>query len=56
MSKALQKDYRLALAEKLKKDQLKLWEMIFQKNINDYEKILLHIGEPNSAENIEVIK
>lgn len=56
MSKALEKDYRIALVEKLKKDQLKLWEMIFQKNINDYEKILLYIGEPNSVENIAVIK
>lgn len=36
MNKTLEKDFKKAIYDKLKKDQSKLWEMIFQKSINDY--------------------
>lgn len=36
--------------------QAKAWELIMKKYCVDYEKILLHISEPSSKENITIIK
>lgn len=45
-TQTLQVQFEKSILNKLRKDQLKLWELIFKKQGTDYEKILVSISEP----------